>query len=267
MTGAAAEGNQTEETLLALARHGDRRAFDSLVAPHLGSLRHLLRRIVGQPQDAADLLQDTLLRAYSRLGTFRGESKLSTWLHAIAARLAINHLASRTLAVDVQVRIRDHVHQRSGEELRRRFAADAYDAREHMAFCFTCVARSLPAEEQASLVLRDVLDLSNDEAARALEVSTSVLRHHLASARAAMQSRYEGLCGLVSKSGVCYQCEGLREAFAEERRGPPVPVLAGGDPAATWKRRLAVVREADVENGRSQPFHDFLWRALAEMAT
>jgi len=219
--------SERENELLGQARRGDRRAYDDLVAPHLGSLRGLLRRMVGDPQDAADLLQDTLLRAHSRLETFRGDSKLSTWLCSIAVRLALNHLSSRRLEEGTQIRLRDHIHDRQVGELRQRFATDAYDAREHIAFCFTCVSRSLPGEEQAALILRDVLELSNDEAARTLDVSTPVLRHHLASARAAMQSRFEGLCRLVSKTGVCHQCEGLRESFRPERRGPPPHAGAG----------------------------------------
>src|SRR6185503_2834666 len=115
--------------------------------------------------------------------------------------------------------------------------------------------------------LRDVLELSNDEAAKALDVTTSVLRHRLATAREAMQDRYDGLCRLVSKTGVCYQCEGLRDAFPERARGPAVPVIADATPDGALRKRLAVVRDADIEDGAAREFHDFLWRALARMAS
>lgn len=267
MTDEAAPADEAE--LLELAKHGDRRAFDQLLAPHIPKLRNLVRRMVGDPQDTADLVQDALMRAHTRLGTFRGESRLSTWLYAIATRVAIDFLATRRLAADAKVRLKEHVHAHHGDELARMWSADGspFDAREHIAFCFGCVSRSLPPEDQAALVLRDVLDLSNDEAAKALDITTSVLRHRLANARAAMQDRYEGLCRLVSKTGVCYQCEGLRESFPERSRGPAVPVLADATPDAAFRKRLAVVREADVDTGASQEFHDFLWRALARLAS
>jgi RNA polymerase sigma-70 factor (ECF subfamily) len=268
MTGAP-HAPRTEAELLSLAQQGDRAAFDELLTPLIPRLRQLLRRMVGDPQETADLLQDTLVRAYTRLGTFRGDARLATWLHSIASRLAIDHLAARRLEADAQVRLRDHMHAEPTHkaELERHFASGHYDAREHVAFCFGCVSRSLAPEDQAALVLRDVLELTNDEAAKALDVTTSVLRHRLTAARAEMQLRYQGLCRLVSKSGVCYQCEGLRAAFPEAYRGPEVPVLAEPNDTAdtAYRRRLAVVRAADPDTGASQPFHDFLWRTLSAL--
>ncbi len=242
-----------------LAQHGDRAAFDRLFEPLLPRLRSLVRRMVGDPQDTADLVQDTLLRAYEKLGTFRGDSKLSTWLFTIATRKALDHLASHRVRADAKVRLRELVHDDPAlwGEFRGFLVSEQFDAREHIAFCFGCVARSLPPEQQAALVLRDIFDLDNDEAARVLDVTTSVLRHHLADARAGMEERYTGLCRLVSKTGVCYQCDALREAFPEPRRGPAVPEI--GD----MRKRLAVVRQADPDTGATQRFHDFLWRALA----
>lgn len=250
---------------LALARHGDRAAFDRLVAPHVARLRVVVFRLVGDPEEAADLVQDTLVRAYTHLGTFRGDAKLSTWLHTVAVRLALDHLRGRRVAGDAKLALKDHVHAHHGGALRQRFDEDTFDAREHVAFCFGCVARSLPVDEQAALVLRDVLELSNDEAAKTLGVSTSVLRHRLAAARTTMITRYEGLCRLVSKEGVCYQCEGLRQSFPERRQGPPVPAIAAADPAEAWANRMAAVRAAPAEGGASSRFHAFLWRTLAEL--
>jgi len=190
---------------------------------------------------------------------------LSTWLVTIVGRVALDVLSRRRVAADGKLRLREHVYAEPehAEELRRHQAAGQFDVREHIAFCFGCVARSLPPEEQLALVLRDVMELSNDEAARVSEVTTSVLRHRLASARSTMQQRYEGLCRLVSKEGVCWQCDGLRDSFAPARRGPSLPIIDGdGDRERAYDARMTVVRTADVEHGASQELHDFLWRAL-----
>ncbi|MBI3200689.1 MAG: RNA polymerase sigma factor [Myxococcales bacterium] len=262
---------QEDTELLARAQHGDRGAFDRLLAPRVPAIRRLLRRMVGHPQDTDDLLQTTLLRAYLGIARFRSEAKLSTWLASIATRAALDHLRAHPLGPQAKMQLRDHVHasaELSGERDRFLHGGEVdFDVREHIAFCFTCVARSLPPDEQAALVLREVLELSNDEAADLVAVSTSVLRHHLAAARATMQTRYEGLCRLVSKQGVCYQCTGLRETFGPGRGGPPVPTLAaeGDDAAGSWRRRLSVVNAADPDRGTSQPFHDFLWKALKQL--
>lgn len=113
-------------------------------------------------------------------------------------------------------------------------------------------------------VLKDVIGLSNQQGADLVGVSESIFRHRLTAARRSMQERFEGLCGIVSKQGVCYQCEGLRERAAESRRGPDVPTL--GSPSASsderYRARLRVVRSANVDSGRTQMFHDFVWQAI-----
>jgi RNA polymerase sigma-70 factor (ECF subfamily) len=137
--------------------------------------------------------------------------------------------------------------------------AFSYEAHEHIAYCFTCVGRSLEPDAQAVLVAREVLGLSNLETARAVGISESLVRHRLSAARQQMTERFDGLCSLVNKNGVCYQCSGLREIAPPQRQGAPVPAIRNLDD------RIAIVREADVDNGASQPMHDIFWRRTAEL--
>ncbi len=242
----------------------DRAAFDRLVEPNLGRLRAIVRRMVGHPEDTDDLVQDTLLRAWNARSTFRGDAGFGTWLCAIGTRAAIDHL--RTLKrwrPRAQVAYANACVER--EELGMEVGAAlwspdfAYDAREHISFCFTCVGRSLPPQEQAALLLADVFDMKGREAAKLLGVSESVFRHSLASARRQMTSTYEDLCVLVSKSGVCYQCKGLRDGAPEAARGAEPPMLP------TLAQRLEVVRTTEVDAGVSQRLHDLFWRRISEI--
>jgi len=260
----------TPDDLVERARFGDRDAFDALVTPELPRLRRVVRRMVGDPDDTSDLVQDALLRAYEKIGSFRGDASLTTWLVSIATRAAIDHLRKRARwRDDAQVHARQYLHDDGARyaDLQTLFRSPDYmfDAREHIAFCFTCVGRSLPPEQQAALILRDVLQYKNGEAAKLLGLTESVLRHHLADARRSMQKSFDGLCGIVNKDGVCHQCSGLRDAAPEAGRGPTVPELGGRDaPAeAQYKLRLNVVRDADVDGGATQGFHDMVWRALS----
>ena len=68
-------------------RSGDGAAFDELYQQHAARLYNLAYRMAGGANDADDLLQDIFLLAYRKLGSFRGESSLGTWLY----RLAMNH--------------------------------------------------------------------------------------------------------------------------------------------------------------------------------
>ena len=262
-----AERDDGTADALERARFGDRQAFEALVTPQLPRLRRVVRRMVGDPDDTDDLVQDTLLRAYEKIASFRGDAQLSTWLVSIATRAAIDHLRKRTRwRDDAQVHARAFIYD---DEARRdaihtlfRSPDHHFDAREHIAFCFPCVGRSLPPQQQAALVLRDVMQYSNAEAAKVLGLTESVLRHHLSDARASMQRSFDGLCGIVSKDGVCHQCSGLREVAREGQRGPAVPDL-GADGDTQYKRRLQVVRDADIDAGVTQTFHDMVWRTLS----
>ena len=249
--------NETE--LLGAARGGDAAAFGRLVQPHLTKVRGVVRRMVGHPEEVDDLVQQTLLNAHLGLGTFRGDSAVGTWLCAIGARLALDHLRTRkrwreraqsvfaaacleseALGTEVGAALND--------------PSFTYSVNEHIAYCFTCIGRTLDPEEHAALVLRDVLDLSTEQAAQALGVSRSVLKHHLASGRNRMQGSYEGLCALVSKQGACWQCSGLRQAAPEGSRGPEVPACLD------WAERLRRIREAALDGGKAAPLHDGVFR-------
>lgn len=254
--------------LVARAVGGDRDAFDALVRPALASLETYVRRMVGDPEETRDLVQDTLLRAFESIAEFRGDARFKTWLFAIGTRRALDHLRARgRWSPEAQEQVRKHLYQTLGPAGVREQVMGAdyrFDAHEHIAFCFTCVARSLDPEEQAALILVEVVELANREAARAMGLTESTLRHRLASAREQMHTRFEGLCALVNKKGVCHQCAGLRQQAAEDRRGPTVPDIGSVESADEKHRvRLAIVRSADVHRGGMQGFHDAFWRAIS----
>jgi RNA polymerase sigma-70 factor (ECF subfamily) len=138
----------------------DRRAFAVIVRRHQSAVRGLLRRLcTGDAARADDLAQETFLRAYRRLSTWRGGARLSTWLH----RIAFNVWAS---------------------EARRRTAPEppppddpppleeAALARHDLARAFAV----LREEERAALALAYAEDLTHEEAAEILGVPLGTLK-------------------------------------------------------------------------------------------
>jgi RNA polymerase sigma-70 factor (ECF subfamily) len=249
------------DDLLALAKRGDQTAFSRLVEPDLPKLRRIARHLVGHPADSDDVLQEALIKAWKGLDGFEGKAAFSTWITSIITRAAIDHLRQqkrwRTEAQVAYANLCAGSEELSGEVVSAASATDfAYEVREHIAYCFACVGRSLPPDEQAALVIRDVLDLSGREAANVLGVTDSVLRHRLATARTAMQHKYEGLCALVSKQGICHQCAGLRMLAPEDKRGGPFPDVA------ELADRMAVVRAA--RPGSMSALHEVFWRRTKE---
>jgi RNA polymerase sigma-70 factor, ECF subfamily len=88
------EDNAVDEQLLRRARAGDTGAFERLVTRHSDVVLRVAARIVGE-DDAADVAQDSFLRAFHRLAAFRGEAPFRTWLLRIAHNSALDALARR----------------------------------------------------------------------------------------------------------------------------------------------------------------------------
>lgn len=252
----------TDEKLIEQAKSGDEAAFERLVAPLRPRLRSVIRRMVGHPEDTEDVLQDTLLKAWQGIAGFEGASSLSTWLTSIASRSAVDFLRRqkrwRSEAQVAYANLCATSEQLSGEVIDQCAAPDfAFEVREHIAYCFTCVGRSLPPDEIAALVLRDIVGLSSREASNALGTSESVLRHRLATARKSMQERFEGLCALVSKQGICHQCKGLQMVAPEHKRGAPFPDVRD---LAT---RCAVVRACETTS--MEALHAVFWQRTKDI--
>jgi len=246
-----------EDRLLKAAQSGDEAAFGRLTEPAMPLIRNVVKRMIGHPDDTEDVLQDALLKAWTALGSFAGQSRFSTWLTAIASRTAIDFLRSqkrwRPEAQIAYANLCATSEELSNEVIAQYGAPEfSYEVREHISYCFTCVGRSLPPDELAALVLRDIVDMSAREASEALHISDSVLRHRLSAARKSMQDRYDGLCSLVSKQGICHQCKGLQMIAPDDRKGGPVPDLED------FEARCRVVRETTSIN--MQKLHDVFWR-------
>jgi RNA polymerase sigma-70 factor (ECF subfamily) len=85
-----------ETALVERCRRGELGAFEELYRAHAGKLFSLVLRMVGNPSDAEDLLQDIFLAAHRKLEGFRGESALGTWLYRLAMNQCLDHLRSRS---------------------------------------------------------------------------------------------------------------------------------------------------------------------------
>lgn len=233
----------------------DRATFEHRLPAALPRLRALAARLVGDDQ-AQDVVQESLLRATRALSSFRGEAAIETWLFAITSRAAIDHLRSRRrFRVEVMVEACD---ERGAVEVARELSdpSVAFDVREHVAFCFGCVGRSLEPELALALVLREVFGLSNDECAAISGVTEPVHRHRLERARAQMSETYDQLCALVRKDGPCHQCSTLRSLAPAGQRGPELPA-----PPLAFDERVGLAREAGGAGTSYARLRDYFLRA------
>ena len=168
-------------------QHGDAAAFEEVYRAHAGRLYNLVFRMVGSAHDAEDLLQEVFLHAHRKLGSFRGESSLGTWLY----RLAVNH------CLDV-LRCRQAKMTRITESLDEEGAAEPSAVSPIVPTAVSridlerAIAR-LPAGCRAAFVLHDVEGFEHNEIARLLGVSEGTSKSQVHKARMKLRAMLSGV--------------------------------------------------------------------------
>jgi RNA polymerase sigma-70 factor (ECF subfamily) len=176
--------------LVTRARAGDRAAFEELVRATTADTYTLAYRLVGNEEDARDVVQETYLRAYKGIGKFRGDAQLSTWLYRITANCAANQLGRRRRHRHEELLDDTPVPDRSPERdpVAR---AEAASLRERL----TEALEDLPPRLRAVIVLRDVYDLPHEAIAEELGISTSAAKVRLHRARRKLREQLFPLPG------------------------------------------------------------------------
>jgi RNA polymerase sigma-70 factor, ECF subfamily len=176
------------------ARKGDREAFDELVRRTYLDTFALARRLAGNDEDARDIVQESYLRAYRAVRSFRGDARFSTWLYRITANSAATFHERR----------RRHPHGVLEEH-----AAGVADSsperdpelRAHAALLrrdLDAALRRLPERLRHVLVLRELYDLPHEEIARALGITEGAAKVRLHRARRRLRDILDPAVGPVS---------------------------------------------------------------------
>ena len=178
-----------ETALVRRAKAGERGAFDRLVELHLEQVWATVWRIVRHREDAEDVVQEVFLSAHRALAGFRGDAKVSTWLHRIAVTRAINH---RERAEEKIRRASDPV-EPAASPLASAAPSPlhALEAKELMRRLADCLER-LPVAWRAVLALRDAEALAYEEIAQLLQIELGTVRSRLARARVRLRDCVEG---------------------------------------------------------------------------
>jgi RNA polymerase sigma-70 factor (ECF subfamily) len=185
----------------------------------LGQLKSYLVRITASVADAEDIAQDTYLKAVEKISTFKGESSLKTWLFAIASNLAKDNLRFRNRWVENvtdiarEAALNDPQFFQEALHIRATSPQGQFEAREHIAFCFTCISKSLPLEQQLCLFLKEVYEFKVAEITAILNITEAMVKYYLHTGRTKMISVFDGRCALINKAGVCHQCSELNGVF------------------------------------------------------
>lgn len=196
----------SEPQLLEAARGGDERAYQRLIEPHRRTLRAHCYRMLGSLFDAEDALQEALLNAWQGISRFEGRSSVRTWLYTIATHSCLHLIAKRPRRVlateygpaadpraDIPAPLEETLWLQPfpdddlGEQATSPEAR--YEQRESVELAFVAALQHLPGTQRAVLILRDVLGLSAQEVAEAMQTTVASANSTLQRAREALERK------------------------------------------------------------------------------
>ena len=185
------ENQNTEQIDLAALQQKDKAEFARVLDQNADRIYRLALKMVGNPQDAEDVLQETFIKAFNNINQFERRSKISTWLYRIAVNESLMLLRSRKVQV---LPLNKDIETDQGDTIPRQIVdwcclpekeLMSGESRKHIRKAIN----TLSDANRAAFLLRDVEGLSTKDAAETLEISESALKVRLMRAR--MQLREE----------------------------------------------------------------------------
>ena len=168
----AQDPDQLDRALVAAHLDGDPHAFDALLRRHRQRLWAVALRTTSDPEEAADAVQDACLSAFRSAATYRGDARVTTWLHRIVVNACLDRARRRAVRPTVPLPEQPLADPR-----------DLLDQRE-TSLVVEQALRALPDDQRWALVLVDLQGLSVEEAAAVLDVAPGTIKSRCSRARA-----------------------------------------------------------------------------------
>jgi RNA polymerase sigma-70 factor (ECF subfamily) len=183
--------NLSDQSLIEKVRGGDYQAFEFLVTRYEAKVYRLAIRMLRNPQDAEDALQETFLQVFRGLAGFEGRSQFSTWLFRLATNVCLMRIRHRETEPSKLLPLEDYLPKlEEGEGLSMVDWADrpedallSKESREQMMGALD----KLPPEYRAVFILRDIEGFSNAETGESLGISIAAVKSRLHRARLALR--------------------------------------------------------------------------------
>lgn len=172
---------ESVEDLVRRAQTGDARAFEGVYRRTVDRVYALCLRMAGDGDEAVELVQDVYVRVWERLGSFRGDSLFTTWLHRLAVNLILQDRRSKARRRAREFAAPDL--ERFGRAARRSMPDTKIDLERAIA--------GLPEKARRVLVLRDVEGFKYDEIARMTGVALGTVKAQIHRARGLVKTALE----------------------------------------------------------------------------
>jgi RNA polymerase sigma-70 factor (ECF subfamily) len=181
-----------DDKLVSLCQKGDTGAFEALVEKHQKKMLNTAYRMIGNYEEACEVVQDAFFSAYKAMGKFRGESRFSTWLYSIVINLSKNRLRRmktrlywRGTSTDDPVKSKD-AKLPADPPAQDPSPPELMEKKEIQAKVQDCI-NDLDQEHREVLVLRDVQGFSYEEIGDILRISEGTVKSRLFRAREALK--------------------------------------------------------------------------------
>lgn len=178
----------TDKELIAAHVSGDRKAFERIFLRHRDRLWAVALRTTGDPEEAADSLQDAMISAFRSAGSYRGEAAVTTWLHRIVVNACLDRMRRRRARATVAL-------PGEGTAGQADTLADPSDPIGNLELSIELerALAELPPEQREPIVLVDVHGYRVAEAAQILSVPTGTIKSRCARGRARLATALSGL--------------------------------------------------------------------------
>jgi RNA polymerase sigma-70 factor, ECF subfamily len=195
-----------EDFSLESLRRGDRDEFSRLVEVYSGKLYRLSLKMLGNPQDAEDVLQEAFLKAFRGIKNFDGRSSLSTWLYRILTNEALMHLRRKkpeALSIEEPAEA-DSEEQEPLQIIDWCCMPEQELVSGEVRTQLDQLIQELPASLRVVFLLRDVDELSTQETAEVLELSETAVKTRLSRARMKLREDLTAYFGERMAGGMSY---------------------------------------------------------------
>ena len=201
-----------QDELLERLQAGDDQALGDLADTYSARIYQLAFRYLRNKEDAEEVTQDVLFKVYRNIGTFRGDSALSSWIYRITFNTAMSRL--RSARHEVSQDTERNIVSTDGEESTRvpREAADWTDLADEQILRAELRSRvfrailALPAIYRAPVMLRDIQGMSTEEASAVLRVKDQTLKSRLHRGRLILRKQLADFAGGLTLHKPCYGC-------------------------------------------------------------
>jgi RNA polymerase sigma-70 factor (ECF subfamily) len=176
--------------LVAMAKAGDKDAFGMLVERHESKVFGLCLKMLGNPEDAEDVLQEVFIKAYQALPGFREEARFSTWLYRIAHNACLMRIRKKkleTVSLDRPLDVEEGHIQRDVTDWTTDPRTDVMS--EELSSVLSQHINELSPDNRIVFVLRDIHGLSTDDTANVLGLSVPAVKSRLHRARLYLRER------------------------------------------------------------------------------